>query len=74
MRLKRSKSLTLQSSDDSSPFTDLEAKGTRNHITGRSDKYDYMFQGYGQYAGVRILPQSSSMVVQDLEVRSDEVK
>ena len=74
MRLKRSKSVTLQSFDDSSPFTDLEAKGTRNHITGRSGKYDYMFQGYGEYAGVRMPPQSSSMVVQDLEVRSDEIR
>ena len=60
MRLKRSKSSTLQSSDDSSPLTDLEAKGTQNHITGPSN---YMFEGYGQYAGVDCR-----------EIHSDEVK
>lgn len=74
MRFKRSESSTLQNSDDSSPLTDLEAKGTQNHITGPSGKYDYLFEGYGQYAGVRMPPQSSIMIEQALEVRSDEAK
>lgn len=81
MRLKRSmKSSTSQgSSDDPSPLTDLdlEAKGTQNHITGpTSGKDEYVFGEYcDQYAGARIPPQSSSIMVEhDFEVRSDEVK
>ena len=74
LRMKRSKSSAFQSLGDSSPLTDLDGKGTRNHITGPSVKPDGIFEGYGNLAGSRIPPQSSIMVERDLEVRSDDAK
>ena len=74
LRMKRSKSSAFQSLGESSPLTDLEAKGTQNHITGPSGKPDGTFEGYGDLAGFRIPPQSSIMVESDLEVRSDDAK
>lgn len=71
LRLKKSQSSALQGFDDSFPLTDLEAKGTINHITGPSGESDYLSEGYGHFAGIRIPPQSSIMVEQDWEVRSD---
>ena len=74
LRMKRSKSSAFQSLDESSPLSDLEAKGTQNHITGSSGKPDGMFEGHGNLAEIRMLPQSSIMVERNLEVRSDEAK
>ena len=74
LRMKRSKSSAFQSLDDSSPLTDLEAKGTQNHITGSSGKLDGVFEGHGNLAGVRMPPQSSIMVERNLEVRSDDAR
>ena len=74
LRLKRSKSSSFQSLEDSSPLRDLEAKGTQNHITGPSGKPGYRFESYGKPAESTVLPQSSIMVEQNLEVRSDEAR
>ena len=74
LRMKRSKSSAFQSLDDSSPLSDLEAKGTQNHITGSSGKPDGVFEGHGNLAKIRIPPQSSIMVERNLEVRSDDAK
>ena len=68
LRMKRSKGSAFQSLDDSSPLTDLEAKGTHNHITGPCGKSE------GDSTGFRIPPQSSIVVERDLEVRSDSAK
>ena len=74
LRMKRSKSSAFHSLGDSFPLTDLEAKGTHNHITGSSGKPDGMFEGDGNPDGFRNPPQSSILVESDLEVRSDEAK
>ena len=74
LRMKRSKSSAFQSLGDSFPLTELETKGTQNHITGPIGKPDGILEGYGSLAGSRIPPQSSIMVERDLEIRSDDAK
>lgn len=74
LRLKRAKGSAFQSLSDSFSLTDLDVRGTQNHVTGPSGKPDDIFEGYGKLAGLRIPPQSSIMVERDLEVRSDDAK
>lgn len=74
LRLKRSKSSASPGFDDTFPLTNLEDKGIQNRITGPSRRLDYMSEGYGQFAEVRIPPLSSIMVEQEWEVRSDKAR